>query len=81
MNCKSCASMAHTIQSTRPSSDICQYYFSLSDDDGVLWECQKCCKEKVKSAGWTDFHLHLKSYVGRDYCDQYKAVVLSRNAT
>ena len=81
MNSKSCATMACTIQLTHPSSDICQYYFSPLDNDGVLRECRKCCKEKIKSGGWTNLHSHLKSCVGKDYCDQYKAVVLSRNTT
>ncbi len=80
VNSKSCAAMARTIQSTRPSCDICQYYFSPLDNDGVLWECRKCCKEKIKSGGWTYLHSHLKSCVGKDYRNQYKVVVLSRNA-
>ena len=67
--------MGRTIKSTGPSSEICQYYFTQLDDDGISWECRKCSNVKRKSGGWTNLHSHLKSCVGADYRDQFKSVI------
>ena len=63
------------MKSTRPSSDVCKYYFTQLDDDGISWECCKCSNVKRKSGGWTNLYSHLKSCVGANYQDQFKAFV------
>jgi hypothetical protein len=50
--------MGRTMKSTRPSSDVCKYYFTQLDDDGISWECRKCSNVKRKSGGWTNLYSH-----------------------
>ena len=69
--------MACTIQSTSFNSRAaCQYYYS-SSDDGTEWCCRKCARQKTKNGGWTNLLSHLKSCVGKDFMEQYKAFVVS----
>ena len=41
-------SMSRTMKSTRPSSDVCKYYSTQLDDDGISWECHKCSNDVKK---------------------------------
>ena len=73
--------MACTIQSTlQQSSAICRFYFSKLDNEASSWECRKCSQHKLKSGGWTNLLLHLSSCVGKDYRQQYEAVVAAQLA-
>ncbi|KAI2514255.1 hypothetical protein MHU86_148 [Fragilaria crotonensis] len=37
------------MKSTRPSSDVFQYYFTQLNDDGILWECRSSRQSSFES--------------------------------
>ena len=71
--------MARTIQSTsHQSSTICRLYFSKLDNEAYSWECCECSKHKLRSGGWTILLLHLSLCIGKDYHQQYDAIVAAK---
>ncbi len=49
------------------------------DNEVNSWECHGCLKKKLISGGWTNLLSHLSACIGKDFREQYEAVVAAQN--
>ena len=73
---------AHKMKTVRATSrQLCTFYFTPLDPNDIgggsktsKWKCNKCCKSKLKSGGWTNLLNHAQCCVGSKYRTNYESL-------